>query len=130
MDPRGQFFYLSSAFSSSGIKLSLPENEMKRNTRNIEKICKTLGISPAPEGMVVVYGDEEGEYLLRVFGLALVTDGEFEHIRPIVDGGGILDAGEIENVLGYDILKFGETEEQLLEKWAEKNDHRKKNLND
>lgn len=106
--------------------MSLPENEVKRNTRNIGKILKTLNICAAPEGMVVVYGDEDGEYLEKVFGLALVTDGEFEHVRPIVDGGGILDAGEFDNVIGYDILKFGETEEQLLEKWADKNDRRKK----
>jgi hypothetical protein len=106
--------------------LALPANEAKRNSRNIEKVFKTLSICSAPEGMVIIYGDEDGEYLDRVFGLALVTDGEFEHLKPIVDGGGILDAGEFINVLGFDILKPDQKEEQLLEKWAEKNDRKKK----
>jgi len=105
--------------------MALPDNEQKRHNRSLDKTTKTLQICTAPEGMVIVYGDEEGEYFEKVFGLALVTDGEFEHVRPIVDGGGFLDAGEFVNAIGFDIMKPGQTEAQLLASWADKNDRRK-----
>lgn len=106
--------------------MALPENERKRHTRSLEKTTKTMNICSAPKGMVIIYGDEEGEYLEKVIGLALVTDGEFEQIRPITDGGGFLDVGEFENAIGFDIMKPDESEKQLLERWAEKNYHRTK----
>ena len=35
--------------------------------------------------MVAICSDKTGEYVEKVFGLALVTDGEYEHIRATTE---------------------------------------------
>jgi len=68
--------------------------------------------------MVAIYCDETGEYVEKVFGLALVTDGEYEHVRAITEGDGLLDVSNIRNIIGFDIMAPGETEDQVINRWA------------
>jgi hypothetical protein len=103
----------------------LPENEAKRNTRDLKVCTKTLTICSSQPGMVAIYGDETGEYVEKVYGLALVTDGEYEHVRAITEGEGLLDVSNIKNVMGFEIMAPGETEDQVIERWAKAHNYQR-----
>ena len=75
--------------------------------------------------MVAIYCDETGEYVEKVFGLALVTDGEYEHVRAITEGDGLLDVSNIRNVIGFDIMAPGETEDQVINRWARAHNYKR-----
>ncbi len=106
-------------------KGSMSNNEAKRNSRDLKICSKTLTICSAPPNMVAIYGDDTGEYLEKVYGLALVTDGEYEHVRAIIEGEGVLDVSNIKNVVGFDIMMPGESEEDTIERWAKAHDYKR-----